>query len=232
MNEYKFRIFVCVIFFCLPLAVFAQKTKPKSAAKPTPTPTIKTEQKISMSALEKAVADEINEARLDPKKLLPYLEEYKKAMKGNVLYLPNSTGIATIEGVGAITEAIEELKKMSKTEAFTVSGGMNRIAKNHLEELMDDATLGHKGKDGSDLTVRFSRVGFSDGKIAENISYQVDKAREVVLTMIIDDGLKSRSHRKNIFSPTFKMLGVACGKGKSNTALCVAEFADGFTEKK
>ncbi|MGI8788389.1 MAG: CAP domain-containing protein [Pyrinomonadaceae bacterium] len=215
-----------------PISTSAPKTIEKPVEKPIEKPVVKTEQKVSMSALEQSVAEEINAARTDPKIYLPYLEEYRKSLKGNVLYLPNSSGIAMIEGASAIDEAIEELKKMPKTDAFAVTNGMNKVAKIHLDDLMDDDTLGHKSKDGSDLTARFSRVGFSDGRIAENISYKVDKAREVVLTMIIDDGLKSRSHRKNIFSPTFKLLGIACGKGKSNTALCVAEFADAFAEKK
>lgn len=249
MKVYLYRIFVLAAFGCLFLmsGAVAQKTK-KPEKKPSSQTNTKPEQKTEtqssvgttptqtvrkslLSELELAVVDEINQARNDPQKFVGYLEEYKKAMKGNVLAMPGKTGIVMIEGVAAIDDAINDLKKMSKFESLIVSNGLFRAADLQLTDLKEDSTLSHRGKDGSDLEQRVFKFGFPGAGIAENISYRVDAAREVVMTMILDDGLKSRSHRKNIFSSKFKQIGVACGVSNKKEAICVAVFADSFKDK-
>jgi uncharacterized protein YkwD len=97
--------------------------------------------------------------------------------------------------------------------------------------LQENPKLKHLGKDGSDLPARLLKVGFAGEDIAENISYRVDTPREIVMNMIIDDGYKSRAHRKNIFSTRFKLFGIACGLGQDKKTLCVAEFANSFDER-
>ena len=189
------------------------------------------QQELILSAIEDAVIKEINEARNTPQKYVGYLEEYRKALKGKILYLPNSTPLAMIEGAPAIEDAINDLKKLPKLDDLKNSRGLNRVARSQLEDLIENPNLGHKGKDGSLLDQRLLRYGLVGLVYAENISYKISVAREVVLAMIIDDGVKSRSHRKNIFSPSFKLFGIACGTAKDTTALCVAEFADNFSEK-
>ncbi len=190
-----------------------------------------TEQKLLLSTMEIAVIDEINEARKNPQKFVGYLEEYKKAMKGNILTLPNRNGIIMIESAAAIDDAINELKKLSKIEPLSISNGLFRAANLQFADLKQDSTLSHRGRDGSDVEQRLYKFGFPGINIAENICYKVSVPREVVMTMILDDGVKSRSHRKNVFSPKFKHIGVACGLSSKNDSLCVLVFADSFKER-
>lgn len=242
MKAYSYRIFIAVAFGCLCLTsiVEAQKKK-KAEPKTIPQTSQRTEikpvakpkpanQKSLLSEMDLAVVDEINQARSDPQKFVAYLEEYKKAMKGNVLYMPGKTGIVMIEGTPAIDDAINDLKQMSKFQSLSVSNGLFRAAHLQLTDLMEDSSLSHRGKNGSDLEQRLFKFGFPGISIAENICYKVAVAREVVMTMILDDGLKSRSHRKNIFNSKFKQVGVSCGVSNKKEALCVAVFADSFKD--
>lgn len=187
----------------------------------------------SSSSLENAVVAELNEARTDPQKYIGYLEEYKKHLKGNLLSLPGKTGLVMIEGLPAIEDAIRDLKKVEKLPPFEVSGGLSKVARAQLADLQENQTLKHFGKDGSDLERRLLKVGFPGLHVAENISWRETDAREIVLNMIVDDGFKSRAHRKNVFSTRFKLFGIACGTAATGDKMmiCIAEFADTFKER-
>ena len=238
------RLFFAALIFMISASIAeAQKTKkpvkktnPKIVEKVEPKAEVKTkptvEEKIALSALESQIFAELNKARNEPQSFIVYLEEYKKYLKGNTLSMPNKTAMVMIEGLPAIEDAISDLKKNPKQTPLTFSNGLTKVARNQLADLLENPSLKHLGKDGSPLDRRMMKVGFTDGAIAENISQRVEDAREVILTMIVDDGLKSRSHRKNVFSPTFKLFGIACGLAQNNNTICVAEFADGFQEKK
>jgi len=54
--------------------------------------------------------------------------------------------------------------------------------------------------------------------------------RDVVLALIIDDGLPARKHRKNIFNPNFDFAWAAFGRHARFGTVCSMDFAGGSTE--
>jgi uncharacterized protein YkwD len=230
----------------LPIYVSAQKSNPP-AAKPAEKKPIDSETTAAKtlipkpsapkpvvahtpSAMEQAVFHEINAARKDPQKYIAYLEEYKKLFRGRIIYLPNYLRIETSEGAAAVDEAIEFLRKTSAMTPFIFSNGLNKASAYQLKDLKEDSKIGHTSRDGSDLPTRLKKFGAYGNLYAENIAHFSETARDIVMRMIIDDGVKSRNHRNNIFSPDFRVVGVAFGKGKSGGSLCVVNFADSFRE--
>ena len=65
----------------------------------------------------------------------------------------------------------------------------------------------------------------------ENISYGKKTARDIVLQLIIDDGLSSRKHRKNIFNPNFNFAGAAYGAHARYGSICNIDFAGAYAER-
>ena len=68
-------------------------------------------------------------------------------------------------------------------------------------------------------------------KVAENISYGGNTARGVIIQLIVDDGVPGRGHRVNIFSPTYRFVGVGCESHARYNGTCTLDFAAGYIEK-
>lgn len=185
----------------------------------------------SPAEIEQALLNEINTARTNPKVYINYLEEHKKLFKGKNVDYPDVM-MLTFEGTAAVDEAIKYLKGVSKLEPLSFSSGLSKPAKIQLNDLMENYSLAHTGKDGSNLPKRIARFGKGGKLYSENIMNQFSNPKDIVMLMIIDDGIKNRGHRKNIFSKTFMQLGIAFGTGKNNDPISVFVFADNFVENK
>ena len=184
-----------------------------------------------LSSLENAVVHELNMARTAPKGYSSFLEQYKKYYDKKLLKLPGQTPILTNEGVGAVVEAIRFLRSVKPLPPLNPSKGMSSGARDHVTDQGSSGSTQHKGSDGSQPWDRVNRYGTWEKSIGENIAYGSDKARSIVMFLIIDDGVSSRGHRKNIFNPDFRVTGVACGHHATYRTVCVITFVGGYKEK-
>jgi uncharacterized protein YkwD len=184
-----------------------------------------------LSPLEHAIVSEINKARTAPRDYASILEQSRKYYNGKVLRLPGEPPLLTHEGVGAVVEAIRFLRATKSFSPLTPSKGMSLGARDHVVDQGSSGTTQHKGGDGSQSWDRVNRYGAWEKTIGENIAYGSDKARSIVMFLIVDDGISNRGHRKNIFDPDFRVIGVACGPHPTYRTVCVITFAGGYKEK-
>jgi uncharacterized protein YkwD len=181
-------------------------------------------------ASARAVIREMNLARQNPDLYATFMQELRSRMNGNVLVLPGHTRIRTKEGTAAVDDAIRFLQNAQPLPPLTLSRGMSRAAADHCTDQVDGA-FGHEGKDRSHAGQRIARYGNFSGGWGENISYGKSSARDVVLALIIDDGLPARKHRKNIFNPNFNYAGAAFGRHARFGTMCSMDFAGGYAER-
>ena len=162
-----------------------------------------------------AVIRELNLARENPKLYATFAAE--------------SRSFHMIEQGRAVDEAVRFLDKARPLPPLTLSPGMCRAAADHCVEQVA-GQLGHDGNDHSSPGQRISRYSSWSSSWGENISYSQKTARGVVLALIIDDGVRSRGHRKNIFSPKFNYAGAASGPHARYRTVCTIDFAGGYAE--
>ena len=178
------------------------------------------EQEVSGSA----VVREMNLARQNPAAYAGYLEETRGNFNGRYFVLPGKTRIYTHEGVAALDEAIHFLRSAQPLQPLAFSSGMSRGAADHCASQAGGA-IGH-GNPAS----RMNRYGRWAATWGENISYGKTCARDVVIALIIDDGLPARRHRANIFAAKFNYAGAAYGPHARYGSVCSIDFAGAYFE--
>jgi len=169
------------------------------------------------SDLVTQVRDELNLARTAP-------QQYAQIIATRM------AGYQGIEGESAIREAVHFLEKARPLPPLVLSEGICSSALTHVLDLGPTGGRGHVGSGGTMPWDRMARFGQWTGLAGENIYYGQRDARGIVIALIVDDGDRSRGHRKNIFSPVFHYTGIACGPHASFGKMCVIDFAGGFIE--
>ena len=172
---------------------------------------------------------ETNLARTAPQRYAGYLRALRRQFRGNEYLMPGSSDLVlTTEGVAALDEAVRFLEKQAPLPALSWAPGLAEAAADLVRDEGQSGETGHTGRQSGDPRQRIEKHGTWRSRIAENIGYGPDTARLMVMQLIIDDGVPGRGHRNNIFTPSFRVAGAACGPHPSFRHMCVMEFAVGF----
>lgn len=175
--------------------------------------------------LEAGVLEQINFAREHPQDYAEQLRAYRDRFDGRVLYRPgDDAGVLTQEGPRAVDEAIEFLKRQAPLPPLS-EGDVLAMAARDLAAMQDrDGSVGHTPRDGSSPGQRVKRRG-GDIYVGESISYGFDAADDVVMQMIVDDGVPMRGHRALLFAKTYRFAGVGCGAHPQFRFMCVVDLS-------
>ena len=66
---------------------------------------------------------------------------------------------------------------------------------------------------------------------AENLAAGLDTAKDIVLELIIDDGISDRGHRTNIFDPSLHVMSSFTGPHTDMKTVSVIDYAGNFISK-
>jgi len=188
--------------------------------------------RLSDAVLEREVLVELNKARTNPSKYADYLESTISLYDGVLLRRPtDAMATRTREGVPAVREAIKVLRAMPPMSAFELSSGMTQGARDHVRDSGKRGSLQHRGSDGSMAWDRVDRYGRWTGSVSENMSFGPETGRDVVAALIIDDGVPTRGHRKNIFDADVKVVGISCGDHRTYRRMCDVVHAEKYSER-
>lgn len=180
----------------------------------------------ALTADEQGVVDEMNLLRADPPGYAQkYLVPLRAYYKGLEYEEPGYRAIHTIEGVAALDEAIADLMRTAPLQPLKTSPVLNQSARDHANDLGPRGGNGHLGADGKTFHDRMKWYGHIGGSSGENIAYFYDKPRQIIASLIIDDNVQDRGHRKNILDRDYHYAGVAIGDHRRFGRLCVIDYA-------
>ena len=181
--------------------------------------------------LARGLVVETNRLRRDPAGYARHLDPMLDRFDGPLLERPGRPFLRTEEGVVAVREAIAVLRRTRPMPALRWSAGLAGAAADHVRDQGPSGGMEHRGTDGSRPAERMSRHGSWRGAVAENIGFGANSAREVILQLLVDDGVPQRGHRAALLDPGWGYAGAACGGHRDYQQMCVMDFAAEYTER-
>ena len=113
-----------------------------------------------------------------------------------------------------------DLKKTSGLQPLQIEEDLTVVAQGHATKSGKTGHTGHK-----DFKKRFKPLmGNPYYHVGENCSYGYEQAIDIVITLMIDEGIKDVGHRKNILNEDFNSVGVAIRPHKNYRINCVIDF--------
>ncbi|MDC6166837.1 CAP domain-containing protein [Paucibacter sp. XJ19-41] len=91
--------------------------------------------------------------------------------------------------------------------ALVWQSSIAQAAARHSQDMVDKSFFSHTGSDGSSAGQRLSASGYAWSRWGENIAYGYSSSAAVV-----DGWMKSEGHCRNLMSPAFSEMGLACAR--------------------
>ena len=186
---------------------------------------------LYLNELEREVILELNKVRSDPKRYSKeYIEELVTAFKGNLYFYPGQEPTKSEEGIKPLMECIQVLRNTKPLPILSPAEGLAKASRLLVKD-QQFGGIGHITRNGSTPQKRIEKYGNWDICSGEDITYGSFLARQMVIALLIDDGVPDRGHRKNVLSPCFHFAGVAYGGNPTYRSMCVIDYAGDYQTK-
>lgn len=112
-----------------------------------------------------------------------------------------------------------DLKKVKNLPPLDPEEDLYKAALEHAETSGKRGTTGHQrfGKRYDPLMKNYNEIG-------ENLAYGYRSAPDILIQLLIDEGIPDLGHRKNLLNPNFNSIGVAIESHKKYRFNCVMSF--------
>ncbi len=118
-----------------------------------------------------------------------------------------------------IRSLYRDLRKIKDLPPLEPQKDLSSASEEHAKEQGKSGTTGHQGfaKRYESLMDRYNEIG-------ENLAYGYQSASDILIQLLIDEGIPDLGHRKNNLNPNFNAIGVAIEHHKKYRFNCVMSF--------
>lgn len=186
----------------------------------------------AMSDDEYSVLVALNSVRTRPTSLIPAIEQKLQYLdeSGNAFYVPGRDPETCVEGRSVYEDAIAFLRSVRPlVTLLDVPVGMLFAARDHVLDLKSRMDVSQDGTDGSTPQSRLERYG-TVGRFAQLTSLAQCDPTDIVMQLVVNDGVSSRIDRKTIFDPDVRLCGVAIGSHSIHDTVAVVMLAQEFSD--
>lgn len=179
--------------------------------------------------IDKEIFQLHNDIRQNPKSFVEHLEDLKDKFDGMLLRRPGKVTLRTKEGVDAVNSAIDYLNGLEPVKPLRWCAEVAAAAKDHCDDIGPRGLIQHDSSNGrSGVKERLRKYGNIVSCYGENLSFHCDDAKEVMIQLIVDDGVQNRGHRENIFNPEFTVMGCFSSDHKDFNSMTTLDYAGAF----
>jgi Ca2+-binding EF-hand superfamily protein len=106
------------------------------------------------------------------------------------------------------------------------SNSLFQSAQAHVDDIGPKGIVGHNSSDGKEPSERIAQYCQWSGALGENIAYGCVDAEDIVVSLLVDDGVLARGQRLNIMKRDHNFAGIALGKHAEYGFVCVIVFVE------
>jgi len=104
-----------------------------------------------------------------------------------------------------------------------------QASKDHTQDIGPKGLIQHDSSDGkTGVKERLRKYGNVVSCYGENLSFHCEDAKEVMIQLIVDDGVQNRGHRENIFNTEFNVMGCHTSVHKDFNQMTCVDYAGAF----
>lgn len=152
---------------------------------------------------------EINKVRSNPSLYATEVLEPRLRRYTGYLYRNDEDDLVnTKEGITAMIDCIRALEKTDSLDMLEMEKGLYLAAQFLADNQAISGKKGHIATDDSDIQTRMNRYGTPIGLVDEICLYGSKNTRDIVVHLLVDDGIKDRKHRKAILNSNFRKVGI------------------------
>lgn len=119
-----------------------------------------------------------------------------------------------------VKSLIRDLNKTTGLQPLMIEKDLTAVAQGHADKMGKSGRVGHQ-----DFEKRFKPLmGNPYNHVGENCSYGYVQAIDIVLSLLIDEGVSDVGHRENTLNKDFNSVGVAIRPHKNYRVNCVIDF--------
>ncbi len=169
------------------------------------------EKNTQLNEEEKKIIFYMNLVRLEPQQFLnsiltPYTKENE--VSKNSYY----------------NSLVRDLKNAQSTSVLVFKDDLHKVAVEFAKDLSKSGKIGHVNSKGQDFSVRTKHLLSNYSALAENCQFGYDSALDIVIDLLIDDGVPSLGHRKTILNKEYQFVGVSTNTHKNYEYCSVQVF--------
>jgi uncharacterized protein YkwD len=118
----------------------------------------------------------------------------------------------------------KDLKSAGHAPVLLPAEDLAKEARSHANDMGRTGKTGHNSSSGKNFKSRMQKFRDVYTSVGENCDYVNGKALNIVMSLLIDEGVESLGHRKNILNKEYRYIGVAIAPHKKYGYNCVMDF--------